>query len=276
MSNYTLPEVDVISFGLSLSASSISLCGCIATMYMVKRFQGILSWSLLLMNMTAMIGSLFSAVMAFHFPNTHAPLQFFASLFGNSSIIIFMVQVMYRSWILPAHNVYFQALQWTLFTLSSLPLAVTMVFSIPKSLNNIIYGGDAFSLLLGIGGGITILLDIANSIYVIVIITQSRKQLSAKGNYNEFLTRRLPVLIVNSVLGLCAIIFVLIGFTNSYDVANFIISFIEFISIYYYSDLKDFIYRNTSHHSKPSTVERQVSQSQAETLSIDLTETANH
>lgn len=270
MGNFTLTETEAISFGLSLSASTMSLCGCIATIYMVKNFRGLLSWSLLLMNLTSMLGSIFSAVMAIHFANTHGPLQFFASLFGNSSIIIYMIQVMYRSWILPAHNVYFQALQWTLFTMSAIPLSVTIVFSIPTSLNNIVYGGDAFSILLGIGGGITILLDIANSIYVIVIITWSRMQLSTKGNYNEFLNRRLPVLVVSSILGVCAIIFVLIGFSNSYDVANFIISFIEFLSIYYYSDLKDFIYRNTSYHSKPSTNDRHAPQAKDENVSFDM------
>ena len=250
MSNATLYVENVISFGLSLSASGVSLCGCVATFYMVSHFQSSLSWALLLMNVTSMLGSAMSAIMAFQFPDSHGPIQFFASLFGNSSIIFFMYQIMYRSWMLPTKNIRWDIFQWVLFGMSSLLMMITIIFSIPTDMNNIVYGGDAFSILLGVGGGITLILDIVNSIYVVIIVTQNKFHLDRTSNYRDFMKRRLPILVINVVLGTFAIIFVLSGYPNSYDVVNFVVAFITFLSIYYYSDLKDFIYKQTSTHDR--------------------------
>lgn len=243
--NVTFTQVELVGFGLNLAGMAVSMCGCIATFYIVKHFKSILPISLLLMNVFSVLNLLLTAVNALGFPETFIVMGFFSWIVGILSIEFFMIQILFRIWMLPKYSRIANIIQWVIASSATLVYSALIICAIPSSLDDtLLTCGNNLSLIFSIGAFLALALEIGNSLYVMSIITIQKHYSNKSGEYFDFAKRRLPILLINVGLSIVIIIFSLLGNDNSYDIADFIFSFILFLSIYYFIDFKDFVLIN--------------------------------
>lgn len=261
------PQEVLIGFGLNLAGASISIAGCIVTRYLVKSFGSLLSYSLLVMNIGTALNLLFTALSWLNIGDTQGVFQFMSWVFGMVGIEFFLIQIMYRIWMLPGDHRVANIIQWILFVGASANYLVNVICEIPTSLDDTSVGCYSNDLLASMGF-LILALDILNSIYVIHQVTTKKYYLAQDRESREylgFMVRRLPILVLNMAIGVTIIIFVIVGYQNSYDAVDYGISVIVFISQYYYFDFKEFALANrptSDHNSGNHSDHRQTSDRQ--------------
>jgi hypothetical protein len=267
----------LIGFALNLAGASISIAGCIVTHYLVKTFGSILSYSLLVMNIGTALNLLFTALSWLNIGDTQGVFQFMSWVFGMIGIEAFMIQIMYRMYLLPGsdHRIP-NIIQWIIFIGASANYLVNVICEIPTSLADTSLGCYSNNLLASMGF-LILALDILNSIYVIHQVTTKKYYLAQDHESREylgFMARRLPVLVLNMIIGVTIIIFVIVGYQNSYDAVDYGIAVIIFISQFYYFDFKEFALANratSNHNSGNHSDHRQSSDRQLRRVPLSAT-----
>ncbi len=208
----------------------------------------------MVMNVASCISLILNALGPVGFPDSFSALEFLTTLFTSISIEFFLIQVMNRSWMLPVNYEVWNKFQWVLFIITSLLYLSITILTIPTSQTSVVYFEEDFQYVAGTAGFLALFIDISNSVFVIVKVTREKYYMDRDGHYFEFVKRRLPILIINITLGVFVLLFLFLGFQNSYDVANLFVALINFTSIYYYADLKDLVYKNFSSQDRSKPV----------------------
>jgi hypothetical protein len=236
----------MVGFGLNLGGASLSIAGCIVSHYLVKQFKSLLSLSLLLMNLGSCLNLFFTGLAVLALGDSQGVFVFFSWIFGMMAMEMFMIQIMYRMWLLPSHDRWANIIQWILFVGASGNYSVNVLCNIPTSLDDTTI--NCYSNVMLASTGVLILaLDIFNSCYVIYQVTTNRYHLSQNHEHHEylgFMIRRLPILVLNMIIAVAIITLALAGSQNSYDAVDYGIALIVFISQYYWMDLAEFSLSN--------------------------------
>jgi hypothetical protein len=128
------------------------------------------------------------------------------------------------------------------FIAATINYTVNIICKIPTDLTGDTVGCYNTGLLASLGA-LILLMDILNSIYVVTRVTRQKYYLSDNRDprdYYGFLFRRLPILVLNIVIGITIIVLGTINYTNNRDAVNLGTTLIIFISQYYFWDFKEF------------------------------------
>lgn len=266
----------VTQIGLTWLAMGISLAGGIGVFYVIKKFKTFLGWSLLLMQLFNILNSAFTIADLMGPSGVQGVLKFFSILFSAISTMCYLYQVMGRLWLIPYYSRRVSMIQGVVFGCAFLMYTLSVICFIPTDLSPTTYIGCNVYIndILSTAGGLQLILDIGNSIYVICIISVMR---GAEGDsrYKDFTVRRLPILGATIGLSIMTIIFLVTGFPASYNTASVVYALIVFVSMYYYIDFKDIIILGTSdHHSesnRPQSPRQMGSEDTSNRLSSPIT-----
>lgn len=251
----------VLSIGLDCASIATSFWACFAVHYVIKRFGSGLSWALLFMNVFNMMDILLSLAEPFTTTANQTLLRLFALVCGTISAMLYMYQIMCRMWLLPRYNRVLYRIQWAILIVSTGFYAAGIVCFIPTNsdLTTVVCPSQS-NIVLGIAGGLQILLEIGNSIYVIYNV-KSRGLDEEDSKYLDFSKKRIPILVTTIALSIIAIIFIIINYPDSYQTASLVDASILLFSGYYFVDfrsvmlgLSDHSNSGSNHNSRPQPV----------------------
>jgi hypothetical protein len=232
----------LIGFGMNLGGASLSIAGCIAARYLVRHFKSLLSYSILMMNLGSALNLFFTGLAVLAIGNSQGVCLFMSWVFGMISMEFFMIQIMFRIWLLPDYARWANVTQWILFVGATGNYLVNVLCNIPINLADGTVGCYS-NVMLASTGALILALDIFNSVYVIYQVTANRYHLSTDpGNleYLDFMVRRLPILVLNMTIAVATIVFGVANFQNSYDAVDYGMALIVVVSSYYWWDLMEF------------------------------------